>query len=77
MTEVVGHIEELCPAVRGQIHISGSPIPIYPWLDDSRLRGLVDDLPRTPLRAGIEKTVKLFQLLKSEDRLDMTELEAR
>lgn len=70
--DVVRIIEEIVPSARGMIRCEGEPIPIYPYLDDSRLRALVPH--RTPLRDGIAQTVRLFQELLREHRLDTREL---
>lgn len=76
MAEVIGEIEAVVPEARGTLHCEGKPIPIYPFLDDTRLRALPGVPGRTPLRTGIERTVQIFRKLQAVGRLDTRELEA-
>jgi hypothetical protein len=50
-------------------------MPFYPVVDDSRLRALTGVHGRTPLRAGVEQTIRQFQELQRAGRLDTWELE--
>jgi nucleoside-diphosphate-sugar epimerase len=74
ITDVIRRIEEVLPHSRGALHASGGTIPIYPFLDDSRLRAL-GPLPRTSLRAGIELTIQQFQELQRTGRLETADFE--
>ncbi len=75
MSRIIDEIEQFVPAARGLIRQSGSPIPIYPFLDDSRLRAL-GVLQRTSLHDGIASTIRRFQELHDAGSLDTSELDA-
>ena len=72
--EFIAELEQVIPEAKGLIRCQGNPIAIAPHLDDSRLRRLVPDLPRTPLRQGIEETAAIFRRLHREGRLDLSDL---
>ena len=72
--EFIAELAQVIPEAKGLIRCQGNPIAIAPHLDDSRLRRLVPDLPRTPLRQGIEETAAIFRRLHREGRLDLSDL---
>ncbi|MCC7352212.1 MAG: NAD-dependent epimerase/dehydratase family protein [Anaerolineae bacterium] len=72
--EFIAELERVIPEAKGLVRCQGKPIAISPHLDDSRLRRLVPDLPRTPLRQGIAETVAIFRRLQREGRLDLSDL---
>lgn len=74
--DVVASIDEILPEAQGLIRVSGDPMPFYPVVDDSRLRALTGVHKRTPLRDGVEQTIRQFQALQHAGRLDTWELEA-
>jgi len=74
MDEVVAEIERQLPEARGLIQPGTSVVPIAPYMDDSGLRALLGELPRTDLATGIAETVRLFQALLSRGELDTSDL---
>lgn len=69
-------LERVYPPARGVVTCNDVQLPIAPELDDSAINAEVGGLPKTPLREGIAQTVAVFERLKSEGRLDLTDLEA-
>ena len=73
---VVRVIEQQLPGrARGLITIGGPPIPMPPALDDSALRKVMPDLPRTSVREGVQETIARFATLKDEGRLDLRDID--
>lgn len=56
------------------ITFGGPPIPVAPSMDDKSIRKLIGNLPVTSLRDGVTQTMKLFGVLRDENRLDASEL---
>jgi len=61
-------------AARELVTFSGPEIPIAPTLSDAAIRGVISDLPSTPLRHGIEETMGRFAELRDQNRLDVSDL---
>jgi len=61
-------------ASRELITFGGPEIPIAPKLNDTAIRSVIPDLPSTPLRQGIEETMRRFADLRDRDRLDVSDL---
>jgi nucleoside-diphosphate-sugar epimerase len=61
-------------ASRELITFGGPEIPIAPALNDAAIRNVIPDLASTPLRQGIEETMRRFADLRDRDRLDVTDL---
>lgn len=57
-----------------QIRVEGKPIPTVARLDDRGLRRLLPDLPRTPLREGVARTLAGFRWLQQQGQLDLSDL---
>ncbi len=55
-------------------HATGSPLPFPADLDDSGLRGIIGEIPHTPLASGIADTAARFQRLLAENRVDLAQL---
>jgi nucleoside-diphosphate-sugar epimerase len=66
---------ELGSAARGLVSIDGPPIPMPPSLDDSALRAVVANLPRTTLEQGVAETVRRFRDLEAAGRLDTSDID--
>lgn len=62
------------PAAAEFITHGDRQLPIAFDLDDSALQHDIGSIPRTPLDEGIRRTITHFQRLKSEGRLDTSEL---
>ena len=60
---------------RELITFGGPPIPIAAAMDDSAIRRVVNDLPATPLEAGVQETMRRFAVLRDAGRLDTSDLE--
>ncbi len=65
----------LGPAARGLVSIDGPSIPMPPSLDDSAIRAVVAGLPQTSLEQGISDTIRRFQRLRDEGRLDTDDID--
>lgn len=76
MTDFIRQIEDLCPAAKGLITLSGDAIPVACDLDDSELRAYLPELPDTSLADGIRQTLDAFQSMKEAGTLDTSELQA-
>jgi nucleoside-diphosphate-sugar epimerase len=76
MTQFLAEIETLLPAAKGLLELSGGPIPVASDLDDSELRGLLSNVPDTPLSDGIAETLEIFARLQTAGHLDLTVLES-
>jgi nucleoside-diphosphate-sugar epimerase len=63
------------PKARGLVSIDGPGIPMPPSLDDTALRAVVSDLPRTSLEDGIGETVRRFAALNAAGLLDTTDID--
>ena len=62
-------------ASRELVTFSGPEIPIAPTMSDAALRSVIHDLPSTPLKEGIEETMRRFTELRDQNRLDVIDLE--
>jgi nucleoside-diphosphate-sugar epimerase len=76
MEDVVIEIERQIPAARGLIRAGQNRPGIAANMDDSGLRRLLGDVPRTELATGIAETIAIFRRLQAEGRLDAAELGA-
>lgn len=65
----------LGPAARGLVSINGPSIPMPPSLDDSAIRAVVAGLPQTSLEQGVTETIRRFQRLHDEGRLDTHDID--
>ena len=75
MTDFIAEIEDLWPTAKGQIELSGGPIPVACDLDDSALRSFLPEIPETSLRDGIRQTLELFEAMREAGSLDTSDLD--
>ncbi|MDA1314021.1 MAG: NAD(P)-dependent oxidoreductase [Acidobacteria bacterium] len=75
MTKFISLVEELQPSAKGRIQLSGGPIPVACDLDDSELRRFFPNLPQTPLREGILRTLEAFEAQRAAGRLSTHDLD--
>ena len=68
-------LREVAPRAAELVTHGDRQLPIAPDLDDSRLEARLGPLPRTSLRDGIAETFERFRALRSEGRLDLSDLE--
>lgn len=68
-------LERLYPPAQGKITCTDVQLPIAPELDDSQLLGDLGALPKTPLLEGITQTIRVFERLQAEGRLDLSDLD--
>jgi len=61
-------------ASRELVTFGGPDIPIAPTMSDAAIRNVISGLPSTPLRQGIEETLRRFAELRDQNRLDMSDL---
>lgn len=72
---MVGVIERHLPPARGLITWGGPAIPMPPALDDSALRALIANLPRTRVADGVRDTIERFTMLRDAGRLDTADID--
>lgn len=70
--EVLGR---LMPQSRKLVRAEGKPLPIAFDFDDSALIRDLGEAPRTPIEEGIRETAEIFERLKRENRLDLSDLD--
>jgi nucleoside-diphosphate-sugar epimerase len=76
VAEIIEVVEHRLPAsARGLITYGGPSIPMPPALDDSALRSVISDLPRTSVEDGVSDTVDRFVALRDAGRLDTSDIE--
>jgi nucleoside-diphosphate-sugar epimerase len=56
------------------VTFSGPEIPIAPTMSDAAIRSVISNLPSTPLKKGIEETMRRFAELRDQNRLDVSDL---
>ncbi|HEU0142774.1 MAG TPA: SDR family oxidoreductase [Bryobacteraceae bacterium] len=69
MNELIGLLESMRPGAARLITAKGPQVPVAYRMDDSQLRAKIANIPRTPLKQGVEKTLAHFERLKAEGRL--------
>jgi UDP-glucuronate 4-epimerase len=74
VAEVVALIEEARPDAKGRITHGADAIPIDPELDDTSLRRVLSDPPRTPLRTAIAETLAFFEREKTRGELTLADV---
>lgn len=57
-------------------HAQNSPLPFPADLDDSGLRGILGEVPHTPLKTAIEQDVTRFKALLEAGKVDLAQLDA-
>jgi nucleoside-diphosphate-sugar epimerase len=75
MATVVEEIESLIPEAKGRITFDPAPLALPPELDDSAIIRALGDIPHTPLSQGMKETIERFAFLRSENRLDLNDLD--
>jgi nucleoside-diphosphate-sugar epimerase len=73
--DVIASIEAVYPPARGLISFTPNSLGIAANLAEQGLREEIGKVPTTVLREGIQQTIEIFERLKREDRLDLTDLE--
>lgn len=76
MDEFLATLNRLLPRSKEFIRAEGKPIPIAYDFDDSALLRDIGEVPRTPLEDGIRETAEIFERLRTEGKIDTTDLEA-
>lgn len=61
MSELVSHIEEAAPEIKGKITFDEQPLSLPEGADDSELRKLFGTVPDRPLKEGIATTIAHFK----------------
>ena len=69
MQDFIATLEEIQPGASRLIRSSGPQVPVAFRMDDSLLRRTVGDMPKTPLRNGIQQTLEGFRRLRAESRI--------
>jgi len=73
--KVVTEIERAWPSARGTITCTAEPLAIPAEMDDTAIREALGPLPATALADGVGSTIARFAELRSEGRLDTSELD--
>ena len=76
MDEFLATLSRLLPESAKLIRAEGKPIPIAYDYDDSALLRDIGEVPRTPLEDGIRETAEIFERLRSQGAIDVSDLEA-
>ena len=74
-SEFIAALSRIVPRARDLIRAEGNALPIAYDLDDSALVRDLREVPRTPLDQGIRETLKIFERLHREERLETSDLE--
>ncbi|OLC17387.1 MAG: hypothetical protein AUH29_01945 [Candidatus Rokubacteria bacterium 13_1_40CM_69_27] len=74
VADVARLITEAWPQAKGSLSHVEQPIPFPDALDDARYQRDLGPAPRTPLEAGVRRTLEEFARLQKEGRLDAREL---
>jgi nucleoside-diphosphate-sugar epimerase len=69
MDELIDLLERLRPGAVRLITAAGPQVPVCWRMDDAQLQAYVSDLTKTPLAAGVAKTLDKFDELRKLDRL--------
>ena len=75
LDNVVAELERAWPSARGTITCASEPLAIPAEMDDAAIREALGPLPATTLRDGVASTIARFAELRSEGRLDTSELD--
>ena len=73
--DIIATIETVIPSAKGLITHTEDEIPCATDLEDSDLQLEIGDIPKTSLQEGVRQTVKIFEKLQDEGRLDTSELD--
>jgi len=77
VSAIANLINELALNSNGDlVTFGGSPIPIAPAMNDTKIRKLIGDIPSTPIADGIRETMERFSILRDTGRLDTTDIDA-
>ena len=63
-------VEEELPAAAGKLRCEGGSVPVAWDLREDGLKELLGDVPHTPIRAGIQETIRGFAQLREAGRLE-------
>ena len=74
--EVIGAIEQVYPRACGLIRCTTNRLGIASNLAERGLQEEIGRVPTTLLHDGIRKTLSIFERLKSEGRLDLSDLDS-
>ena len=66
--EFVTILNEIDPRSKALITAGGGEVPVAFRISDKRIRGYIPDLPKTPLRDGVARTLSTFHRLRAESR---------
>lgn len=75
LDNVVAEIERAWPSARGTITCADEPLAIPAEMDDTAIREALGPLPATTLADGVGSTIARFAELRSEGRLDTSDLD--
>lgn len=75
LQEIVSTIEQIRPAAKGTITCAETGIAMPSTLDDSAIQEALGGVPRTSMVDGITETMRRFEQLQAEGRLDLSDLD--
>jgi UDP-glucose 4-epimerase len=65
MQELIETFDKIRPGANNLITFAGPQVPVAYRMDDSELRSKIPGIPRTPLEAGVQKTIEHFESLRA------------
>jgi nucleoside-diphosphate-sugar epimerase len=69
VSDVIAAIEAAEPGAQGRITFEDKPLVLPEGQEDDSLRGVLGDIPNTPLREGVAQTIAHFKQALAEGRL--------
>jgi UDP-glucose 4-epimerase len=75
VADVIKNIESVFPPARGLLTFTPNSLGIAANLAEEGLKEEIGQIPTTTLPEGIRRTIKIFEGLRRESRLDLSDLE--
>lgn len=69
MNDFIRTLDAIDPGASELITASGPQVPVAFRMDDSRLRSVIGEMPKTSLEEGVGRTLEAFQRLRAEARI--------
>lgn len=69
MDELVKTMDRIRPGAAELITCGGPQVPVAYRMDDSSIRSVIPNIPRTPLEDGMRTTIEMYERLHREGRL--------
>jgi nucleoside-diphosphate-sugar epimerase len=69
MNDFIRTLDALQPGASRLITAEGPQVPVAFRMDDTQLRTVIGEMPRTPLREGVSRTLEQFRRLRASRRI--------